>query len=67
MERLDRLGYDNVRTYTGDGYYGVPEAAPYDGIVVTAAAHQVPPPLIQQLKPGGTMVIPWAAALPCSI
>jgi protein-L-isoaspartate(D-aspartate) O-methyltransferase len=57
-ERLDRLGYANVRTYTGDGYYGVPDPAPYDGIVVTAAAHQVPPPLIQQLKPGGTMVIP---------
>jgi protein-L-isoaspartate(D-aspartate) O-methyltransferase len=56
--RLDRLGYDNVRTYAGDGYYGVPEPAPYDGIVVTAAAHQVPPPLIQQLKPGGRMVIP---------
>jgi protein-L-isoaspartate(D-aspartate) O-methyltransferase len=57
-ERLDRVGYANVRTYTGDGYYGVPEPAPYDGIVVTAAAHQVPPPLIQQLKPGGIMVIP---------
>ena len=57
-ERLERLGYDNVRTYTGDGYYGVPDAAPFDAIVVTAAAHQVPPPLIQQLEPGGRMVIP---------
>jgi protein-L-isoaspartate(D-aspartate) O-methyltransferase len=57
-ERLARLGYDNIRIYTGDGYYGVPDPAPYDGIVVTAAAHQVPPPLIQQLKPGGIMVIP---------
>jgi protein-L-isoaspartate(D-aspartate) O-methyltransferase len=57
-ERLQRLGYGNVHTYTGDGYYGVPEPAPYDAIVVTAAAHQVPPPLIQQLKPGGRMVIP---------
>jgi protein-L-isoaspartate(D-aspartate) O-methyltransferase len=57
-ERLELLGYDNVRTYTGDGYYGVSEPAPYDAIVVTAAAHQVPPPLIQQLKPGGRMVIP---------
>ena len=56
--RLERLGYANVRTYTGDGYYGVPEPAPYDGIVVTAAAQQVPPALIQQLKPGGIMVIP---------
>jgi protein-L-isoaspartate(D-aspartate) O-methyltransferase len=57
-QRFDRVGYANVRSYTGDGYYGVPEPAPYDGIVVTAAAHQVPPPLIQQLKPGGIMVIP---------
>jgi protein-L-isoaspartate(D-aspartate) O-methyltransferase len=57
-ERLAQLGYDNVHTHTGDGYYGVPEPAPYDAIVVTAAAHQVPPPLIQQLKPGGRMVIP---------
>jgi protein-L-isoaspartate(D-aspartate) O-methyltransferase len=56
-ERLERLGYD-VDTYTGDGYYGVPRAAPFDAIVVTAAAHQIPPPLIQQLKPGGRMVIP---------
>jgi protein-L-isoaspartate(D-aspartate) O-methyltransferase len=57
-ERLARLGYDNVRTSTGDGYYGAPDAAPFDAIVVTAAANQVPPPLIQQLKPGGRMVIP---------
>ena len=57
-ERLGRLGYANVHTHTGDGYYGVPGPAPYDGIVVTAAAHQVPPPLIQQLRPGGRMVIP---------
>lgn len=57
-ERLERLGYANVRTYEGDGYYGVPDAAPFDAIIVTAAAHQVPPPLIQQLKPGGRMVIP---------
>ena len=42
----------------GDGYYGWPEAAPFDAIIVTAAASHVPPPLIQQLKPGGRMVIP---------
>src|SRR5687767_13163699 len=55
---LQRLGYANVETKVGDGYYGWPEAAPFDGIVVTAAAGTVPPPLVQQLKPGGRMVIP---------
>jgi protein-L-isoaspartate(D-aspartate) O-methyltransferase len=57
-ERLQRLGYDNVHTRTGDGYYGWQEEAPFDAIVVTAAASHVPPPLIKQLKPGGRMVIP---------
>jgi protein-L-isoaspartate(D-aspartate) O-methyltransferase len=57
-ERLERLGFANVETYVGDGYYGVADMAPFDGIVVTAAANQVPPPLIQQLKPGGRMIIP---------
>ncbi len=57
-ERLERLGYDNVHVRVGDGYYGWPEAAPFDGIVVTAAASHIPPPLIEQLKPGGRMVIP---------
>jgi protein-L-isoaspartate(D-aspartate) O-methyltransferase len=55
---LERLGFANVETYVGDGYYGVADMAPFDGIVVTAAANQVPPPLIQQLKPGGRMIIP---------
>lgn len=57
-QRLRRLGYANVATRQGDGYYGWQEAAPFDGIIVTAAASQIPPPLIQQLKPGGRMVIP---------
>jgi protein-L-isoaspartate(D-aspartate) O-methyltransferase len=57
-ERLAGPGYRNVETHVGDGYYGVPSAAPFDGIVVTAAASQIPPPLIQQLRPGGRMVIP---------
>jgi protein-L-isoaspartate(D-aspartate) O-methyltransferase len=57
-DRLQRLGYDNVTVRTGDGYYGWQEAAPFDGIVVTAAADHIPPPLIRQLKPGGRMVIP---------
>jgi protein-L-isoaspartate(D-aspartate) O-methyltransferase len=57
-ERLRRLGYDNVTTKLGDGYYGWEEHAPFDSIIVTAAASHVPPPLIEQLKPGGRMVIP---------
>jgi len=57
-ERLKHLGYDNVTTKLGDGYYGWEEHAPFDSIIVTAAASHVPPPLIGQLKPGGRMVIP---------
>lgn len=57
-ERLKRLGYGQVKLRTGDGYHGWSEAAPFDGIIVTAAASHVPPPLVKQLKPGGRMVIP---------
>ena len=57
-QRLSALGYKNVEVRVGDGYYGWPEHAPFDGIIVTAAAEHVPPPLIEQLKPGGRMVIP---------
>lgn len=52
------LGFENVEAKVADGYYGWPEQAPFDAIVVTAAASQIPPPLVQQLKPGGRMVIP---------
>jgi protein-L-isoaspartate(D-aspartate) O-methyltransferase len=55
---LDAAGYRNVQTRIGDGYQGWPEAAPFDGIVVTAAPDHVPPRLIEQLKPGGRLVIP---------
>lgn len=55
---LKDLGYDNVQTRIGDGYFGWPECGPFDGILVTAAAGHVPPPLVKQLKPGGRMVIP---------
>jgi protein-L-isoaspartate(D-aspartate) O-methyltransferase len=56
--RLSELGYRNVEVRIGDGYAGWPEKAPFDGIVVTAAAPQVPPALVAQLKPGARMVIP---------
>ena len=58
---LDRLGYDNVTVRAGDGYAGWPEHAPFDGIIVTAAADEIPPPLLAQLKPGGKLVIPVGA------
>jgi protein-L-isoaspartate(D-aspartate) O-methyltransferase len=57
-ERLKRLGYNRVVTKAGDGYNGWPAHAPFDAILVTAAAEPVPPPLIEQLQPGGRLVIP---------
>lgn len=56
--RLERLGYDKVKTIQGDGYYGWEQHAPFDAIIVTAAASHIPPPLIKQLKVGGRMIIP---------
>ncbi len=57
-ERLRELGYHNVHIRVGDGYEGWPEHAPYDAIIVTCAADEVPPPLIEQLADGGRLVIP---------
>ena len=57
-KRLERLGYRNITVLHGDGYFGWESAAPYDAIIVTAAATHVPPPLVAQLKPGGRMAIP---------
>jgi len=55
---LRELGYDNVEVRIGDGYYGWEEHAPFDAIIVTAAASHIPPPLVRQLRPGGRMLIP---------
>ncbi len=57
-QRLKQLGYKNINTKQGDGYYGWQEHAPFDAIVVTAASGHVPPPLIKQIRPGGLMIIP---------
>ena len=59
---LEGLGYDNVSVKVGDGYYGWPECGPFDAIVVTAALGHVPPPLIEQLKVGGLLVMPLGLA-----
>jgi len=56
--RLATLGYANVTVKSGDGYLGWPEQAPFDAIMVTAGALDVPPALVEQLKPGGRLVIP---------
>ncbi len=58
---LDALGYKNIHVRHGDGYYGWEEHAPFDAIIVTAAAEYIPPPLIAQLREGGRMIIPVGA------
>jgi protein-L-isoaspartate(D-aspartate) O-methyltransferase len=64
QRRLQHLGYSNIEMQLGNGYYGWPEIAPFDKIIVTAAPDLIPPPLIQQLKCGGKLVLP--AGLPDS-
>jgi protein-L-isoaspartate(D-aspartate) O-methyltransferase len=57
-QRLQRLGFENVEVKNADGYYGWQQHAPFDAIIVTAASSHIPPPLVQQLKPGGVLMIP---------
>jgi len=58
VERFKQLNYKNIETRIGNGYHGWQEHAPYDGIIVTAAATHIPQALLDQLKPGGNLVIP---------
>ena len=58
VQRLKRRGYTNIEIRVGNGYFGWPEQAPFDKVIVTAAPDLIPPPLINQLKAGGRMVIP---------
>lgn len=62
QDRLARLGYNNVEVHSADGYLGWPEHSPYNGIIVTAAAPAVPPPLVAQLADGARLVIPVGAS-----
>lgn len=60
---LKELGYLNVKVKYGDGYFGWEEAAPFDAIIITAAANHIPPPLIKQLKEGGRLIVPLGSTV----
>jgi protein-L-isoaspartate(D-aspartate) O-methyltransferase len=62
-ERLQELGYENIAVKNADGYFGWEEHAPYDAIIITAAANHIPPPLLQQLKNNGKLIIPLGSTL----
>jgi protein-L-isoaspartate(D-aspartate) O-methyltransferase len=62
-ERLAVLGFRNVKVKYGDGYFGWEEQAPFDAIIITAAANHIPPPLIKQLKEGGRLIVPLGSTV----
>lgn len=62
-DRLEGLGYGNIRVKHGDGYFGWEEHAPFDAIMVTASANHIPPPLLAQLKEGGRLIIPLGSTV----
>lgn len=61
--RLRELGFRNVQVRHGDGYFGWEEAAPFDAIIITAAANHIPPPLLKQLKDGGRLILPLGSTV----
>jgi protein-L-isoaspartate(D-aspartate) O-methyltransferase len=61
-ETLESLGYGNVRVRCGDGFFGWPEEAPFDAVIVTCAVDHVPPPLLEQLREGGRLILPLGNA-----
>ncbi|MEW6674734.1 MAG: protein-L-isoaspartate(D-aspartate) O-methyltransferase, partial [Nitrospirota bacterium] len=62
-KRLNELGYRNVKVKYADGYFGWEEYAPFDAIIITAAANHIPPPLIKQLKEGGRLIVPLGSTV----
>jgi len=62
-KRLKNLGYKNVKVKYADGYFGWQEYAPFDAIIITAAANHIPPPLIKQLKEGGRLILPLGSTV----
>jgi protein-L-isoaspartate(D-aspartate) O-methyltransferase len=61
--RLRKLGYENIKVRHADGYFGWEEFAPFDAIMITAAANHIPPPLIKELKEGGRLIIPLGSTV----
>ncbi|MFQ6116513.1 MAG: protein-L-isoaspartate O-methyltransferase, partial [bacterium] len=61
-KRLKSLGYSKIHTKCADGYFGWPEQAPFDAIMITCAVNHIPPPLLEQLKTGGRMILPLGSS-----